>query len=59
MNKRKATVFSVLAAVSAATTAVIAANPSVRPIFIILPLVIMGIFLFLAGYCAGLAKNEK
>lgn len=59
MNKRKATVFSILAVVSAATTAIMINNLPTRPIFIVLPLVMMGIFLFFAGYYAGLAKNEK
>jgi len=55
--KRKVVVFSVLASISAATSAPIAATPSVRPIFIVLPLILMGIFLFFAGYYAGLNRK--
>ncbi len=58
-NKRKVALFTALAAVCAATTAPLAAYQSIVHIFLILPLVLMGIFLFVAGYYAGLARNPK
>lgn len=58
-DKRKVVVFSVLASISAATTAPIAATPSIKPLFIVLPLVLMGIFLFFAGYYAGLSRSKS
>lgn len=57
--KQRVTIFSMLAIVAAATSAITAANPTIRPIFIVLPLVLMGIFLFFAGYFAGLSKVNK
>ncbi len=59
MNKRKSVIFEVLAGISAATSSPIAAIPGIRPIFIVLPLVAMGIFLFFAGYYAGKAENKQ
>jgi len=56
-NKRKATLFAVLACVCAAGTAPLAANQSISHIFLVLPLVLMGILLFVAGYYSGLAHK--
>jgi len=58
-NKRRATLFAALAAVCAASTTPLAADQSVTHVFLVLPLVLMGIFLFVAGYYAGLARNQK
>ena len=58
-NKRKATLFAVLAVVCAAGTAPIAANQSISQGFLVLPLVLMGILLFIAGYYSGLASKQK
>ena len=58
-NKRKATLFAALAAVCAASTAPLAANPSINHIFLVLPLVVMGVLLFVAGYYSGLASNRN
>ena len=58
-NKHKVALFAALAAVCAAITAPLAADQSITHIFLILPLVLMGIFLFVAGYYAGLARNQK
>ncbi|MCL4366701.1 hypothetical protein M1563_00835 [Patescibacteria group bacterium] len=58
-NKRKSIILTVLASVSAASTAPLAATPQVRPLFIVLPLVLMGILLFFAGYYAGLNKLNR
>ena len=57
-TKRKATIFAALAGVFAASTAPIAALPTVTHVFIVLPLVLMGIFLFFAGYYAGLSRKN-
>ena len=59
MNKRKSVIYTALAGIFAASSAPIAATPGISPIFIVLPLVAMGIFLFFAGYYAGKAKNEQ
>ncbi len=58
-NKRKAALFAALAAICAASTAPLAADQSITHVFLILPLVLMGILLFIAGYYAGLARNPK
>jgi hypothetical protein len=57
-NKRKAALFAVLAVLCAASAAQLATNKSITPVFLILPLVVMGILLFVAGYYAGQARNE-
>jgi hypothetical protein len=56
-NKQKSIILTILACVSAASTAPIAATPSIKAIFIVLPLILMGILLFFAGYYAGLSKK--
>lgn len=58
-NKRKATLFAVLAAICAGGTASLAADPTIIHAFLVLPLVLMGILLFVAGYYAGLARSER
>lgn len=58
-NKSKATLFAVLAAITAASTAPLAANQSISHVLLVLPLVVMGILLFVAGYYAGLAHKTK
>jgi len=58
-NTRKATLFAALAAICAASSAPLAADQSIAHVFIVLPLVLMGILLFVAGYYAGLARNTK
>ena len=58
-NKRKATLFAVLACICAASTAPLAANQSINHGFLVLPLVLMGILLFVAGYYSGQARNSK
>ena len=58
-NRRKATLFAVLAVVAAASTAPLAADQSIKHVFLVLPLVLMGILLLVAGYYAGLARNQK
>lgn len=58
-NKQKVVIFAVLAAISAATTAIIVSHPSVRPISIIIPMIFMAVFLFFAGYFAGLDRKER
>lgn len=57
-HKQKVAIFSILACVCAATTAKTASLQPVQPISIVLPLVAMGIFLFFAGYFAGLGKSK-
>ena len=47
-NKRKVALFAALAA-----------NQSIAHIFLILQFVLMGIFLLVAGYYAGLARSQK
>jgi VIT1/CCC1 family predicted Fe2+/Mn2+ transporter len=56
-NRRKATLFAVLAAIAAASTVPVAANQSISHVFLVLPLVLMGILLFVAGYYSGLARK--
>jgi len=56
-NRNKAALFAVLATLMAASSAVFAANTSIPHIFIVAPLVVMGILLFIAGYFAGLAHR--
>ena len=58
-NTRKTTLFGALAAVVAAGTAPLAADNSISHIFLVLPLVVMGILLFVSGYYAGLAHHTK
>lgn len=58
-NKRKAALFAALAAICAASTAPLAAQQSIAHIFLVLPLVLMGILLFVAGYYAGLARTQQ
>lgn len=58
-NKRKAVLFAALAAICAASTAPLAANQSINHIFLVLPLVLMGILLFVAGYYSGLTRNQR
>ena len=58
-NTRKATLFAALAAIAAASTAPLAADQSISHVFLVLPLVLMGILLFVAGYYSGLARNKK
>lgn len=58
-NKRKAILFAVLAAVCAAGTAPLAADQTINHGFLVLPLVLMGILLFVAGYYSGLARNSR
>src|SRR6266404_5324524 len=48
-------IFSLLAIISATTTAIVVATPSIRYIFVVLPLVLMGFSLFFAG----LNRNSK
>ncbi len=56
-NRNKATLFAVFAVIMAAVSAVFAANNSIQHVFIVVPLVVMGFLLFLAGYYAGLAHR--
>ena len=58
-NKRKAALFAALAAVCAASTAPLAANPTITHAFLILPLILMGILLFIAGFYAGRSRYER
>jgi hypothetical protein len=58
-NKRKAALFAALAAICAASTAPLAVNQTIAHVFLVLPLVLMGILLMVAGYYAGLARNKK
>jgi len=58
-NRRKATLFAVLAAICAASTAPLAANQTIPHLVLILPLVLMGVCLLVAGYYAGLARRER
>ena len=58
-NKRKATLFAVLAVICAAGTAPLAANPTISHALLVLPLILMGLLLFVAGYYAGLARSKK
>ena len=58
-NRRKAVLFAVLAAVVAASTAPLAANQTIQHVFLILPLVLMGVLLLIAGYYAGQARSIK
>jgi len=56
-NRNKAILFAVLAAFMAASSAVFAANTSIPHIFIVAPLVVMGVLLFVAGYFSGLTRR--
>jgi hypothetical protein len=58
-NRRKAALFAVLAALCAASTAPLAANQTINHGFLVLPLVLMGLLLFVAGYYAGRTRNMK
>ena len=58
-NKRKSILFIALGGVAAGSVAPIAAHQPVLPIFLIVPLILMGIFLLLAGYYAGLARGGR
>lgn len=58
-NTRKALLFAALAAICAAGTAPLAADQTINHGFLVLPLVLMGILLFVAGYYSGLARNKK
>jgi len=58
-NRQKAILFSAIAAVAAASSALYAANKNTRPIMLILPLVLMGVFLCAAGYYVGLSRSEQ
>jgi len=56
-NLQRVIFYSILASVFAVSAAITAANPSVSHIFIVLPLVLMGLFLFIAGYYSGRTKR--
>ena len=58
-NKQKVIFFAVLASIFAVMTTIFSANQSISHVLIVLPLVIMAIFLFFAGYYAGLSKRTK
>jgi hypothetical protein len=58
-NRRKAAFFAALAALCAASTAPLAANQTINHGFLVLPLVLMGLLLFVAGYYAGRTRNMK
>ena len=59
-DRRKAGLsFAALAALSAASTASVAADATGRPIFIVLPLLVMGVCLLFAGYYAGLSRATR
>lgn len=58
-NKRKSLLFTLLGGSMAAITAPIAAIPTIQHIYIVLPLVLMGFFLFAAGYYAGKFSRKK
>jgi hypothetical protein len=58
-NRRKAALFAALAAIAAASTAPLAVDQTISHAFLILPLVVMGILLYVAGYYSGLARIEK
>ena len=59
-NKRKMIAFVALAVITDAGSVPLIANPSTSHIFIVLPLILTGIFLFFAGFYAGKSrpKNE-
>ena len=56
-NRQKVIFYSILAVVFAASSAISAANESASHAIIVLPLVVMGIFLFFAGYYSGQIKK--
>ncbi len=56
-NRRKAAAYSGLAVVMATSSAIFAANPSIPHILIVMPLVVMGVLLFAAGYFVGLTRR--
>jgi hypothetical protein len=58
-NKHKILLFSSLAAVFAASTAPIVADKSSQPVYVIMPLIFMGLCLFAAGYYVGLSQGDK
>ena len=58
-NRGKAALFAALAAICAASIAPLATNQSINHGLLVLPLVLMGILLFVAGYYVGLARNER
>jgi urea transporter len=58
-NNRKAALFAALAAICAASTAPLAADQSINHGFLVLPLVLMGILLFVAGYYSGQARSKR
>ncbi len=51
--------FVVLAVITDASSVPLIANPSTSHIFIVLPLITTSIFLFFAGYYAGLGKKAN
>ena len=58
-NKQKVTLFVALACGASALSAYTASLPDIRHLFIVLPLVMVSIFLFFAGYFAGMSKKHK
>jgi hypothetical protein len=58
-NTRKTVLFAALAAIVAGSTAPLDADQSISHVFLVLPLILMGLLLFAAGYYAGLARSKK
>ena len=58
-NRQKTIIYTTLAAIFSAITAIFAAQQSIGHIFIVLPLVLMGICLFFAGYYAGQGQHKR
>jgi hypothetical protein len=58
--RTKVALFAALAAVAAACSAPIIANDAIRlGGFIVVPLLVMGILLFVAGYYAGETRRRR
>jgi Tfp pilus assembly protein PilZ len=57
-NKRKAILYAALAAFTAAGSASVAANKSFSQGAVVVLLVLMGVFLLIAGYYSGLARRD-
>jgi hypothetical protein len=58
-NTHKATFFAALATICAAGSATLAADQTINHGLVVLPLVLMGILLFVAGYFSGQARSKK
>jgi len=58
-NHQKVIFYAILALLFAVSGAVTSANSAISHIFIVLPLVVMGLFLFIAGYYSGRSKGKQ